>query len=265
MAGSMIEQGKGYYCTHGPLIPLVSGYLSGGQVKARRNTDGLADEPHSADWAGGVVVVVGVLLLQLISLHLDIRLTSGVAFVLLCFGGVWTVWGRRWARELAFPLMFLMVMIPVPFVANAVTVPLQHWSASVVAMLGGLGGMPLTRDGLVLQLPNYSFEVAPACSGVNSLFSMAPLAVLLAHLQTGTWWSRMALVAAAGPIALVANMCRIVLTLVVASCFGKRAAEGFFHTLSGLVLFSVGLAGLLLVTRWLVRIRPGSDMMPAAQ
>jgi exosortase len=244
---------EGYYCTHGPLIPLVSAYLVWSRVTDRRRGAEEADRGGNRDWLPGLMIVVAACLLQLLSIRLNVRLASGVSLVALCFGAIWLLWGRRWAMDLAFPVAFLVFMIPVPFVANALTTPLQMRAASVAAMVGGTLGMPVGREGLVLHLPNYQFEVAPTCSGVNSLFSLVPLAVLLASFQAGTWWARGALVLAAAPLALIANSVRIVTTLVLATWFGPEAADGFFHTASGLVVFGVALVGLLAVGRVLMQ------------
>jgi len=254
---------EGYYCTHGPLIPLVSAYLVWSRVTEGPRQAEEADRSGNRDWLPGLLIVVAACILQLLSIRLDVRLASGVSFVVLCFGAIWLLWGRQWARDLAFPVAFLVFMIPVPFVANALTTPLQMRAASVAAMVGGTLGMPVGREGLVLHLPNYQFEVAPTCSGVNSLFSLVPLAVLLAFLQPATWWVRGALVLAAAPIALAANSVRIVLTLVLASWFGPEAADGFFHTASGLVVFGVALAGLLTVGRLLVQGDRSGSREPA--
>lgn len=248
---------EGYYCTHGPLVPLVVGYLIWSRVSQA------GDLRHETGRRGvftGWVIVAMALCLQLLSLRMGVWFTSGVSFVALCFGSTWALWGRDWARLLAGPISFLVFMIPVPFVAAILTGPLQLRSASFAAMAAGTLGIPVTREGLALHLPNYSLQVAPSCSGVNSLFSLVPLATLSAYLQSGEWWQKVALVTVAIPIALLANGIRLVLTLVLASNFGPALAEGYFHSASGLVLFGLALLGLFAVSRLIVRPTVNGDI-----
>ena len=110
-------------------------------------------------------------------------------------------------------------------------------------------GLPVKQIGTTVVMPDYTFEVAIPCSGLKSSIAMTALAALLAFVFEGALWARWVIFATAIPIALVANGFRIILTLVLARSIGPGAAEGFSHTLAGLVVFAIALGGLLTVAR----------------
>ena len=105
--------------------------------------------------------------------------------------------------------------------------------------------LPVCREGNIIYLPHATLEVAEACSGLRSLVSLLALAVVLAYITQRRLSTRWLLVLSAIPIALVANACRIWGTGVLAHRYGTQAAEGFYHTFAGWLVFVVAL-GLLL-------------------
>jgi exosortase len=134
---------------------------------------------------------------------------------------------------------------------DAFASPLQLTAAKMAAGFGGAIGIPVTRDGVNLSVPQYTFEVAVPCSGLKSLTTMGALAVLFAYLVKGPLWRRLVIVASAVPVALLANATRVTLILLVAQSMGANMAEGFFHGFSGVMVFAIGLLGLYAVGRLL--------------
>jgi exosortase len=142
----------------------------------------------------------------------------------------------------------LFFMVPLPaIILNELTFPLQLVASTIgEAVIRGVG-IPVLRDGNVLQLPSRTLEVAEACSGIRSLTSLMMFAVVLGHF-TGQRAATRALIAlAAIPIAIVANAMRVAGTGIASEWIGPVAAEGFLHTFSGMVMFGVALLGLAAV------------------
>lgn len=152
------------------------------------------------------------------------------------------------------PLVFLAAAIPPPaLLVNTITLPMQLVASQFAERVLALGGVPVYRDGNLLILPGATLEVAEACSGLRSVVSLGAIALLLAWATTGTAWRRVALVAAAIPIAIVMNGFRIAATGAATLQWGPAAAAGAWHTATGWVTFVVSTAVLLFVERRWVR------------
>jgi len=108
-------------------------------------------------------------------------------------------------------------------------------------------GVPVLREGNVINLPTMSLEVAQACSGIRSLFSLITLATIYGYLIKSTLWTRVVLVLAAFPIAIVANSFRIIGTGLLVQYWDPAKAVGFFHEFSGELLFLISLLMLVLL------------------
>jgi len=236
--------GSSYY-GHGFLIPLISGYLVWRlRAKLRR----LPRE--SFNW--GIVIVVGALLLHLAASFADVHFPSGFALVITIFGLVIWLGGRIWGRVLAFPVGFLVFMVPLGrILVEQVAEPLQLLSAQLAGHGIAAIGAIVTIEGTLLHTPVYTFEVAIPCSGLKSTIAMTALAALFAYLVAAPLWKKLLLFACAFPVALIANAARIFVTVILGTTIGPAVAEGFFHSVSGVVVFLFGLAGLLAVGRML--------------
>jgi exosortase len=174
------------------------------------------------------------------------------------------VWGRDHFRTLLFPLAFLLLMVPLPaIVFNQIAFPLQLLASQVGEATISAAGIPVLREGNVLHLANTNLEVAEACSGIRSLISLLTLAVVLGYFTEPRSGGRVAIALAAIPIAIVANAARVAGTGILSHWMGADAAEGFFHTFSGWLMFVVAFAGLLAAQRLIARIRFGQLRAPA--
>ena len=161
-------------------------------------------------------------------------------------GLVLFTWGVSHARLLAFPLAFLVLMVPLPsIVFNHIAFPLQMLASQAGETIIAASGIPVFREGTVLQLPGRALEVAEACAGIRSLISLLMLAIVLGYFTERRIGARVAIALAAIPIAVVANAIRVAGTGMLSYWVSPAAAEGFFHTFSGWLVFVVALAGLL--------------------
>jgi exosortase len=145
-----------------------------------------------------------------------------------------------WAhfRVLIFPWAFLFLMIPIPVIIfNHIAFPLQLLASKFATASLELMGVPVLREGNVIQLASTTLEVAEACSGIRSLLSLVTLAIIYGYFLETRVRRQAVFAVAAVPIAVVANGLRVVGTGLVANFWDPQKAEGFFHTFSGWVIF----------------------------
>ena len=167
---------------------------------------------------------------------------DGISLLVLLAGLI--IFFRGWPlfRAVLFPWAFLFLMIPIPaIIFNQITFPLQLLASKLAASILPLLGVPVLREGNIINLPAMPLEVAEACSGIRSLLSLATLSIVYGYLMESRIWIRVLLAIASIPIAVAANSLRIVGTGLLVQYWGQDAAEGFFHTFSGWLVFVVSL------------------------
>jgi exosortase len=236
--------------SHGFLVPLFSGYLV---WQRRAELAGLT--PHGSMLGLPVLLAgIGALILGEVGAELFITRSS---LILVLAGLVLFHLGGRALRVVAFPLGYLVFMVPLPaIVFFAVAFPLQSLAAQNAAWVLDQMGVPVLLDGNVIQLSQITLGVTEACSGVRSLISLLALAVAWAHLTLLGLAGMAVLVASVVPITVAANAGRIVATGLIGQTLGIEYATGFFHTFSGWIIFLFAFAGLLGVHA-VIRLVPG--------
>ena len=229
--------------SHGFLIVPIAAYL----VWERRTR--LTAEPIKPSAFGLVILGGSLATLGAGILGAELFL-SRVSMIGVVAGVVLFTMGWRALRRLAFPIAFLLLMIPIPaIIFNQIAFPLQLLASQAAEFtLSGLG-IPVLREGNVIVLANTSLEVAEACSGIRSLISLVTLAIVYGYFTDKRVWARLVLALAAVPVAVFANGVRVAGTGVAAHYYGAAAAEGFFHTVSGWTLFVVAFVMLFGIQR----------------
>ena len=219
--------------SHGFLIVPIAAYL----VWERRKK--LAATPLEPTVIGLVLLVGSLATLAAGILGAELFL-SRVSMIGVIGSIVLFTTGWRFLRVLKFPLAFLLLMIPIPaIVFNQISLPLQLLASKAAEYTLQMVHIPVLREGNVIVLANTSLEVAEACSGIRSLISLVTLAIVYGYFSDGRVWARTVLTLAAVPVAVVSNAARVAGTGVAAHYYGPQAAEGFFHTFSGWMLFLV--------------------------
>lgn len=243
--------------SHALLVPLISMYF----VWIKREELGRIDISGSA--VGGLFLA-GTLVVYLVSFVGGIAVFARLMIVFSLLGLLWSCMGWQVVRVLAFPLGFLVFMVPVPdSVLGMVSFPLQLLATKIAAGVIQFCSIPVYREGNMLYFVHTQLEVAEACSGIRSIMSLTMLSVIFAHLSGNGWWRKALLIFSAIPIAMLANILRVSGTGILAHFFGDKVARGFLHEFSGLAVFVFGLVLLFLVFNLLNRIgysnpRPGS-------
>ena len=174
-----------------------------------------------------------------------------ISFVILLAGLAWTFWGFERFKTLAFPFILLGTMVPLPaIVFNTVAAPLQLFASSVATGVAQTFGVSIYRDGNVIHLANTALGVAEACSGLNSLSALVVGSLLLGFLEDASIPGRILLFILSVPLAIAVNVLRIAGTAILAD-YHVEFAMGFYHMLSGWLVFVLGF-GLLWLTGKLV-------------
>jgi exosortase len=243
--------------SHGILIPPLAIYFA---WRKRRRFAAVAAQPATFL---GFTVVVGSLLVYFVGrlgaefFLTRISLLGLIAGMILCFLG----W--KSLRVMAFPLVFLLLAIPIPaIIFNTVSIPLQSLASDMSAGTLTFCDIPVLQEGNVLQLANTSLGVAEACSGLRSLVSLIALAVILGYLRWRGLGQRILLVVLSVPVALALNVLRIAVTGIIAETWSVKYAMGFFHELDGWVVFILAFAilyGLSALIQWLWPSPPPDD------
>ncbi|MGH7230192.1 MAG: exosortase A [Nitrospiraceae bacterium] len=234
--------------SHGFLVPFVSAYLVWERWGKLRT---ISIRPTL--W-GIAVLGIGLLMLLIGSLGAELYLQRS-SFLVVLSGLVLLLLGYESWRILLFPIAFLFFMIPLPaIVMNELALPLQLFAAKTAAFCLFNFGIPILREGNVIVLAGTTLEVAEACSGIRSLQALLALGVFYAYFSQRVMWKRWTLVILSVPIAIIANAFRVSGTGMLAHYFGPEAAEGFYHTFSGWLIFLLAFVLLLLCDMFLSRV-----------
>ncbi len=236
---------------HGWLVAPLAAYV------IWLNWGRLARVPVCPDRRAGLLVLVPALLLQVAGIWLGLERSVGYAFPLALVGLSLYFGGRVITRALAFPLAFLVFMVPTPGgLLDILSAPLQVTSARMAVLLAGLSGVSVQNEGVNLLIPSrhIAYEVAVACSGLHSLTAMCMLAALLAYFMRLPVLTKWGLFLLGMPLALLGNIVRIYLVLMVANAYGQNAGAAFHDGWIGkLVPFTVAFLVLIVLGRLLER------------
>jgi exosortase len=244
--------------SHGFFIVPIAAYL------AWERRDQLAAASARPSSLGLLIVLASAVVLAAGVLGAELFLTR-ISLVGMLGGIVLFMFGWRHLRILAFPLLFLVLMIPLPaIIFNKIAFPLQLLASRAGEFALSSVDIPVLREGNVLVLANTSLEVAEACSGIRSLISLLTLGIVFGYLADSRAWVRTIVALSTIPVAVVSNGARVAGTGIAAHRFGPAAAQGFFHEFSGWAVFVVAFAMMLGLQRALVWIFPPAPPQPAA-
>lgn len=231
--------------SHGFFVPIAFFWM------LWRQRHELESTKVSPRWWGILIVFMALLQLAAGTMGAENFVAHSSLLTLLC-GITLFLFGIEMLRLVAFPIAWLLFMIPLPsIIFYSITFPLQLLASKLAVGILDLLRVPNVCEGNVIYLANFTAGVVEACSGIRSLVSMLAFAVLMGYLLNMSVRSRWILAITAVPIALGMNAARIAGTGLAGNYLGERWAEGFFHTFSGWVLFLGSLALMLGVVRLL--------------
>jgi exosortase len=223
---------------HGFFVPVVVGWIL---WQRRGELRSLSSAPA---WWGLAIVLLGLIQLAVGTLGVEFFL-SRTALLITLAGAVITACGPAVFRRMLFPFFLLFFMIRIPaIIYNQITLPLQLLASQVAESSLMVIGIPVLREGNVLELANQKLSVVEACSGIRSLLSLSFLALVYGYFFETKIWMRVVVFCLTIPIAIIANAGRVTLTGVLAATRPELAA-GFFHLFEGWIVFMIAM--LLLV------------------
>jgi exosortase C (VPDSG-CTERM-specific) len=239
------------------LIPFVSAYL----LYVRRDQ---LPKNYGTDVPLGIALFAGSLGIFLFTYWSNMAVRTptdnsyfvllSVSFLCCLAAGGFFFFGRDWMRAAAFPLGYLIFVIPMPAaMADALETASKYASAEVANVLFHLSGTPFLRAGLIFQLPNITIEVAQECSGIRSSWVLLMTSILAANLFLKTPWRRFALVAFVIPLAILRNGFRILVIGLLCVHMGPQMIHSLIHRRGGPLFFILSLIPFLAVLWWLHR------------
>jgi exosortase len=207
--------------------------------------------PNKANIWGIATLLFGLAMLVLGSAAAEF-FTVRVSFVICVTGIGLSVLGWANFKQAWFVFFILLFMIPIPgIIYYSATMPMQLFSSKAAYGLLQLVGIPATRAGNIINLPNYSLEVAEACSGLRSLVTLLALGAIYARLTLPGVWRPALLFVITVPIAICANIFRIFITGIGAHLISPKVAESFLHEISGIMVFLIALVMIIFVGKLL--------------
>jgi exosortase len=222
---------------HGPLVLCTAAWLlwrQSGEIRAR----GVAGK----GWIVAMGTVLSLLLFiigeafDVITLEAAGLYGMGVTIFYSCFG--WAEIVRNW-----FIFLYLLFAVPPPRSwLDALTFPLKQFVSSAATALLRPFGIPATHEGVTIYVAQYQYLVEDACSGLNSIVGLLAISLFYIYLARGSsWLYSLFLAALAIPIAIFANVLRIIILILLTEFFGDAVAQGFMHSLAGIFVFAIAL------------------------
>ena len=259
---------------HGALALLISGFLVW-RVRGR-----LVEMETTPSWLGLALCVVALLVFW-VGYRGNFYFLGFASLQLLLAGGVLWMGGWRHFKQASFAWFVLGFAWPYLFIEESLSFRLRQLMVTLSAAVLNAFGCTTVRDGTSLisaatdvheQGAMFSLNVDGPCSGMRSLFALMLVAVVFGYFRQRTWWRRALLFAASIPLAVLANMLRIIALIVASSMFGQNFAVGRgeeytsnFHFIAGIGVFLVAFAGLGLAERLLNRFFGREKPLPLVE
>ena len=179
-----------------------------------------------------------------LSIEAAALLGIGATIFYLYFGG-------RAVRHVWFPLLYMGFLIPPPgWLVDAMTAGLKTFVSATATQILALGGYPVARIGVTLYVAQFQLLVEDACSGMNSIVSLTAVSLFYIYLLHATSWRyAVFLTCWILPIAVAANILRVLILVLITYHLGNAAAQGFLHNTAGMAMFVIALFGIFLVDR----------------
>lgn len=248
LSGLFVSWGSSEDNSHGFLILPLFAYM------LWQKKDELSEIKIKGSFLGGVFFFLSLCIYVMASaggILTVISLTLLTSFV--C--GLWFLFGFDLIRKIAFPLFFLIFMIPVPSqIYAAVTGPLQAIVTQVASLALKASNVPIICQGNVIEHPEQVFQVVQACSGLRSIMTMITLGAIVGYFSMKKYWLRTLLILSGIPVAILVNIMRVYILVGVFDWLHIDLAEGTAHTLLGIGVFVVSLGLFFLIykggSRW---------------
>ena len=251
MIGIATESWTGEAGVHGPIVLATGIWLF-----ARRWKELLSIQ-RPGGWAVTLAILIPSLLLYAFSRAFGFLATEAVAlggvFIAIFYG--W--FGLEAVKRMWFPLLYMGFVVPMPgWVVTTLTSPMKEYVSVSATWLLAKAGYPIVREGVTLYVAQYQLLVEDACAGLNSLISLTAISLFYIYiLHNASWRYALFLMCWIIPVALLANLVRVIILVLITYHMGNAAAQGFLHSTAGLVMFATALIGIFLVDGLMTPVR----------
>ncbi len=233
------------YLGHAYLLPLVAAWLIYRGRTAILRTFHTGSPPVL-----GSLLVLATASFEVLAVFGDVIFAAGVGIPLLLAATAYAIGGRELLVLTRLPLGFLALMVPPPgFLITRLLVTLKLFVTKVSVNILQAADFPVAADGNQIFLPHHALFVTDACSGLTSIVTLLPLAVIVAYFLGRGVWRRLVIVASIVPLAVGGNIVRVLSTVYFVSSQGIEFAQGLLHESFGLLTFILGTLCLLGIAR----------------
>lgn len=236
---------------HGPLVLATAIWL------VWRRWDEIVAEAKP----GNLWLAMGVLLVAMAAYvfgrAFNFLMIEVAAWLLALMAIVYALAGHRVLMMMWFPIVYLLFLVPLPgWLLDSVTQPLKMMVSDLVTRLLSTAGYPITRVGVTLYIAQYQLLVEDACSGLNSLISLTAVGLFYIYLLHNASWRYSALLMLfLVPIAILANVVRVIILVLLTYYAGNEVAQGYLHEFAGIVTFVSALLLIFLLDTLLTPVR----------
>jgi exosortase B len=241
---------------HGPLVLATAIWL------VWRSWDEIVAEARPGKMAIAVPVLVLASAAYVMGRAFNLLLIEVAALLLGLLAIAYAFAGHRVLMKMWFPIFYLGFLIPIPgYILDTVTQPLKYLVSDLTTAILAFFGYPITQVGVTIYIAQYQLLVEDACAGLNSLISLTAVGLFYIYLlHNASWRYSLLLLAFVLPIAIAANVVRVILLVLLTYYFGNEVAQGYLHDFAGIVTFVSALLFIFLldsaltpVRRWLGR------------
>lgn len=203
----------------------------------------------------GIIWVALSLFVYLAVYFGEILTLASLSMLVVLAGAVVYLWNFVVLKRLAFIFLLMLFMIPVPEqIYSAMTIHLQLFVTKISVAIATHLGVPIYQEGNVINIPNQTLQVVKACSGIRSLMTLLTLSAVLGYVTLKSNFLRGLLLISALPTAIIVNVVRVLIMVVVFYYFNYDLADEKVHNLYGLFIFFLSLGLLLVVNKILARM-----------
>jgi exosortase len=169
-----------------------------------------------------------------------------ISIIPFLYGLTGYLYGSQMAKELSFPILYLLLLVPPPFaILDSITLPMRHGISVATELILRIFDYPVTRSGLELTIGYNTIFMGAPCSGFRSLITMFSLVIVYVYILNGSLWKKLTLAACIIPMSLLGNLIRVITLCLITFYFGEEVGQGFFHNFSGIMIFIITLFGLI--------------------
>ena len=236
---------------HGPLVLATAIWL------VWRNWASIVEEARPGKMAIAVPVVLVGAALYTFGRAFNFLMIEVAALLLALLAIAYAFVGRKVLMKLWFPIFYLGFLIPLPgWILDGLTQPLKILVSDIVTWLLSALGYPISQVGVTLYIAQYQLLVEDACAGLNSIISLTAVGLFYIYLMhNASWRYSLLLLAFLLPIAIAANVIRVIILVLLTYYFGNEVAQGYLHDFAGIVTFVSALLLFFLLDQILTPIR----------